>query len=570
MAEVSRLALRVQDSAQSLQKILNEKTNAPVSEYVDTTGLQSIADILTSDFTKLNQQDFDSILLVREGIYDLRQAMRDANDDGEHSVDVILNHIDRLYVDLERALLSLEEPEVASAQARLRSLQQGKQVPARALGAGMNQLAEEATEVLVTSHITQRNIEINLINLRNSNINIEAFKNAKLKVQRLSASVFSIRLSLKQSVVFEGIFKFLHDNADRILDDLRQFVSSIKETYSNFGSMLKDVNRLIEVGGRFTRLVGEFINNLFDDSDRKERQIGFEIQSFASSTALSAGYVADRQIRIGGRQGKLIDITMPNGFVFEHKQQPRIDILSMLELDDKRYVVGTPDGIELRSVDGESRYSSNYKERVVAMVDMPWGGAERALVTGSKDGQLRRWSFSGGLNQYKEGFQEKVFTKSFKKGIQSIIKSGNEILLASGFDVYALNEELEVKARVPTQIKINCMVRLDANTIMACGDGGITQVKLSDGPYSRLFPSSSNNDYSAIAKLNNDTVCVCDTNGNLTAIEVSSGIELGSIALGFRSRGLLVNGSHLAAFGGEWGHAGKAIAILKWRETFAY
>lgn len=116
-----------------------------------------------------------------------------------------------------------------------------------------------ATEVLTQAQITQRSIEINIFRVDHLNVNLEFLKNAKLNVKRLSASVFNIKLSAEQNVIFQGIFRFLNDGADRVLAELAALGRQLQKAYAQSKDFLSELSKLSETGGRFTRLVSSFL-----------------------------------------------------------------------------------------------------------------------------------------------------------------------------------------------------------------------------------------------------------------------------------------------------------------------
>src|SRR5262249_28271560 len=146
------------------------------------------------------------ILIIRDGLYTLRNQLRDKGDSGEFSVEQLLSGTDRLYADLERAMRVLNSSEVAKAQSEIAALQRTPQIDTHLVPSMVSDLRAEADELLTRAHITYQRVEVSLIriNTRDVNINVDILRNAKLVVQRMSATVFAIKLSLEQNVVFEG------------------------------------------------------------------------------------------------------------------------------------------------------------------------------------------------------------------------------------------------------------------------------------------------------------------------------------------------------------------------------
>ncbi|MHC2283176.1 hypothetical protein ACVME8_009819 [Bradyrhizobium diazoefficiens] len=100
-----------------------------------------------------------------------------------------------------------------------------------------------ATEVLTQAQITQRSIEINIFRVDHLNVNLEFLKNAKLNVKRLSASVFNIKLSAEQNVIFQGIFRFLNDGADRVLAELAALGRQLQKAYAQSKDFLSELSK---------------------------------------------------------------------------------------------------------------------------------------------------------------------------------------------------------------------------------------------------------------------------------------------------------------------------------------
>jgi hypothetical protein len=73
-----------------------------------------------------------------------------------------------------------------------------------------------------------RHIELNLIKIDRSQLNAKIFQNAKLIVQRLSASVFAIKISFEQQIIYQKIVTFLSDSSDKILSELRELATRVQ------------------------------------------------------------------------------------------------------------------------------------------------------------------------------------------------------------------------------------------------------------------------------------------------------------------------------------------------------
>ena len=212
--------------------------------------------------------------------------------------------MDRLYADFERALRELGKDELSQAQEHLARLQRGPQIASRSVTGSVAVLQEAATELLTQTHITQRKIEINLFRIDQVNVNLDVLRNAKLSVQRLSASVFAIKLSLEQSVIFQGVFRFLTEGADKILTDLKALAKQIQASYKDAKEFVSEFSKLAETGGRFARLLSDFISQIFSDKPPIERSVQLRVQTTLQTDAMLCAAPAGKNlVLLAGRRG---------------------------------------------------------------------------------------------------------------------------------------------------------------------------------------------------------------------------------------------------------------------------
>src|SRR5258708_24832468 len=96
------LLQRVRDDAEAIAQLANGGTNIPLDEYVDKVGLTALCDSLALEPEQWHADDLERILVIRDGLYKIRNQLRDTDPTAEHSVERVLSSFDRLYADLER------------------------------------------------------------------------------------------------------------------------------------------------------------------------------------------------------------------------------------------------------------------------------------------------------------------------------------------------------------------------------------------------------------------------------------------------------------------------------------
>jgi WD40 repeat protein len=563
VTELSELLSRVKDTAEQLSRVTTQGLNAPLDQYLDTVSLNALCTSLSLDPKMWDPEDLERILIVRDGLYGLRNRLRDEGSDAEHSVDQVLGGMDRLYADLERALREMGRDDIAKAQQHLARLQQGPHVPtAQALGA-VNALKEEAAELLTQTFVSHRRIEFNIFKIENLSINIEVLKNAKVIVERLSASVFAIKLSLEQKVIFQGVFKLLSEGADKVLANLRDLLKQVSTSYGAAKDFLSDLAKLADKSGRFTKLIGDFLTKVFGDEPQPDRQIQLRIENSHQGVALSCAYDTGKGILLGGWGGHSFLIDAITGRITDQRLIGRETINAVSSFDGTLTAFGTDGGLELAATIGREAitHSTPYRERVTAVASVNWGakGSQGALVTGSRDGALRRWTMATNFSQ--QGF---IHTK---RAISRIVVVGSEIVVASGSELLFVDEGLEIKRRIRTEQAVADMSLLNDATLAVCGVGHISLVNLAKGVFTRLVISSSDESYTGIVGISDDCLFVATETGKVIAIDFNSTVELGMLDLGFPIRGILRVGHRLMAYGGTWRARGKNVALITWTEN---
>jgi hypothetical protein len=577
----SELLNRVREDAQALSALANGGVNIPLDDYIDRTSLNALCDSLALDPDAWQADDLERILLIRDGLYVLRNKLRDTGDEAEHSVERILAAGDRLYADLERALRELRADELKRAQDQIAALHRGPHIAAAMVPATVAQISEQAAEVMTQAHVSIRNIEVNLLKIDRSNVNFEVLHRMKVSVQRLSASAFAIRLSLEQTVIYQGIFKLLTDGADRVVNELRTLLQRIQVSYRKVGELVTQLGSLADQGNRFSRLMAEFLEKAFLATERtSELVVKLTVQNNQQGEVVLAA-ARDRRghVVLGGRRGSSWGVDpssarispryrLHDGAVYCMTWVPPLPRVQSGpeqragkagEVDEGEFALGTDDGL----IVGERR--SSRRERIVAITTAPWGlgGLRNAIVSGSNNGFVRRWTLAGGLSQMSDEHYEQVGHR-----VQCLLSFGQEVIAATGHNLVFLNSEVSTTRTIPVPFAVSSMDAMDANTIIMCGDGHITHLNLLSGAFSRILTASTDAEYCAVAALDAERFYFCTTSGRVGIMELASGEEQGSVDVGFALRGILPTGQKVVAFGGDWNaRSGKNAALLTVQST---
>jgi len=194
---------------------------------------------------------------------------------------------------------------------------------------------------------------------------------------------------------------------------------------------------------------------------------------------------------------------------------------------------------------------------------MPWGGRQQAIVTGSSDGALRRWTLAGNLSQERYGTGRDVVSK-LGRSIQALVPWDEKLVVAAGERVVVLDESFNILAEATVGQKINAMCVLSPQTVAVAGQDLLGEVNLASGAFTRTVSVPSKTEYVAVAPLGGDIVAAATAKGEVRAVSLRSGQELGEFETDFPVRGLSLSGKALLAFGGAWRVDGKAVASLLW------
>jgi hypothetical protein len=560
MDKRTELLQRVRDDAAAIAQLVGNSSNVPLEQYVDKPGLNALCDSLALEADAWQLDDLERILIIRDGLYDLRNKLRDTGDDAEHSVEQILSSVDRLYADLERAFREINPDQVKAAQAELATLQRGPHIAASIVPKTTADMQKEASEVLVQTHTSIRHIEINLLKIDRSHINFEILRNMKLTVQRLSASVFAIKLSLEQTIVYQGIFKLLTDGADKIVEELKRLLQQMKSSYDTAADFVGEIAALAEKGTRFARLVAEFLNKAFAQADRQEVkviklrvQIGHQGEAILCGAADSAG-----RALLAGKNGNAWTVDAAAGRIAPRYRLSQRAVHSMTPLDAETVAIGTDEGLHVVSGD-ERIFSGAIRERVIATAVAPWGaaGSRGAIISGSREGIVRRWTLAGRLSQFSEESFEKI-----GRHVHALVVNGDEVVAASGLELVFLDRDMRTTRTMRVPFEVNSMDIINRETLILCGQGNITHVNLTSGMFARIITASNTADYTCVARRDAESFFFGTKQGKFGIMEIASGEEVGYVDVQFELRGIVPLGQKVVVYGGDWNNSRARSAAL--------
>jgi hypothetical protein len=199
---------------------------------------------------------------------------------------------------------ALNSADVLKAQNEIAALQRTPQIDTHLVPSLVSNLRDEASELLTRTHVTYQRFEVNLIKINRLDVNVEVLRNAKLVVQRMSAAVFAIKLSLEQNIIFQGVIRFLSEGADKIVDELRKLAERLQKSYKQANDFVSDLSTLVEKGHRFTKHVVEFLQKVFSDAPLDQKQLKLKMRnSVGTDILLCASRLADNKILLAGKDG---------------------------------------------------------------------------------------------------------------------------------------------------------------------------------------------------------------------------------------------------------------------------
>jgi hypothetical protein len=527
----AELLKRVREDVQAISSLTSGRMNVPIEDYIDKTSLNALCDSLNLEPEAWRVEDLEKILIIRDGLYTLRNQLRDDGDEGEHSVEQLLSTMDRLYADLERAMRALNSAEVQKAQQEIAALQRTPQVDAHLVMGRLSSLSDEAGELLTRTHITYQRFEVNLIKINRLDVNVEVLRNAKLVVQRLSATVFAIKLSLEQNVIYQGVFRFLSEGADKIVDDLRRLAERFQKSYKQADDFISDLSALVEKGHRFTKHVAEFLRDIFGDAPIEQKQLKLKARTAVGmETMLCAARIADSKVLLAGKDGYVSVLDATLGKIVD-RHQISDSTINCLARATSAIVAGSDEGLgtinlhTLVSLETDTIFT----EKIAAVAAPHWG-----VVSGTRDGILRRWNIDQGILQ-RYGSDNLRAGKS----VQRMLVHDERVLVAAGDNLLFVDESLEIVRKLPIDFFINDMCLLSHATLILCGHGKLAHVNLSKGIYTRFVFASEEAKYTCVAAIDENTFCAGTDEGNPGAIDLQSNSEIGNAKLSFPIRGML-------------------------------
>lgn len=560
----NELIARVREDAESLSRLAKDRANFPIEEYIDQPDLDALCDSLSLQADNFDVDDLERILVIRDGLYVIRNRLRDQGDDAEHTIDQLLSATDRLYADLERAIRALDGSALEQAQVNLESFRRGPNIATAHAPKTVEEMNKEASEVITQAHASIRHINVNLLKIDRSNPDFEILQSIKISVQRLSASAFAIKLSTEARVIYQGTFKLLTDGADRIVNELRNLLQKFRSSYSTASEFVSELSALADQGTRFSRLVNEFLQKAFsENADNELPDIKLRLQKFHNSEAILGATQDGDDAVLVGKTGTSWTVRSKSGafdprFRLDSKAVFSLASAAASETSTKFIAIGTDDGLTV-TTDRDS-YHGEFRERVVAIVTPPWGrkGSRGTIVTGSKDGVVRRWTLAQNqLTQMNSQAYEEVGRK-----VQSMDLFHSEIVAATGPELVFLDENMRTTRTLKMPFQVASVTSLLDRSLIVCGEGHLTHVSVDSGALSRILTASNTTDYCCVRVRDDKTFYFGTTDGRVGVMEILSGTELGSVNIQMELRGLLPLGGKILAYGGSWNKVGRSAALL--------
>jgi hypothetical protein len=81
MSHKDELLNRVREDVRAINSLVTAKMNVPVENYIDKTSLDALCDSLNLEPNLWRVDDLEKILIIRDGLYTLRNTLRDAGDE---------------------------------------------------------------------------------------------------------------------------------------------------------------------------------------------------------------------------------------------------------------------------------------------------------------------------------------------------------------------------------------------------------------------------------------------------------------------------------------------------------
>jgi hypothetical protein len=549
------LLRRVRDDVDAIAAFV-KRSNIPVEDVLDKTSLDALCDSLRLDPEDWSEEFFETIFIIRDGLYQLRNDLRDNDDeDGVHSAEQLLSAIDRLYADLERAMRALNPEAITKAQAEIAALMRTPYIDVRLIQKSVSELRDDVNELLTRTHITYQNFEVHLMRVNDA----EVLRTAKLVVQRLSATAFAIKVSLEQNVVYQGIFRFLQEGADKIVGELRKLAERFKKTYRDEQEFTEDLSLLVDKGSKVSRDIAKLLRQVFSDEPIAQKQLKLKTRNVSTGEPMvCATRLGERPVVLGGRGGWIYALDVLTGTVSDRHQIAEKTI-NCLARSSMAVVAGNEEGLE--TINPSTLVSLErdaiYQENVSAVAVLPWG-----VVSGTRDGIARRWILDRAtLLRY--GAE----TLKLGRSIQRMVVFGEEVVIAAGQNLIFINDKFQVDRKIPIDFPIIDMCPMDHTSLIICGEGALAQVKLTAGKYTKYIAASESAKYTCVVGIDSKTFCAGNDDGVIAVFDIDSEAEIGAANVQFPLRGMIRVNSKLVAYGGSWkGKSQKTIAVLDWEE----
>lgn len=554
---------RIRDSAERLSVQIDASSNVPLDKYVDLTDIRGIHDTLSIDVEALTTEDLERIILAREALYGIVEATNALPDTIEHSIEQLLNALNRCYVDLEAFLKS----KTSSVRAALESIEQKTQtpkVPISPSGTIGQSIVNVSNEVIHNVTVNQRHINISILN----GVQVDVLRDLRVKIRRLSASAFAVKVQVNAQLVYEGTIKFLTAGADKVLNDLKIIAEALKESFSSAEAIVKTLEPVIDAGTRFVKIVGSLIKDaLTDDHDPKD--VHFKpVNLFQSRALVTSAVRADGSVIVSGKGGTFVTVAT-TGRAQAEGVGGSPTIFALADVDGQRAALGTHDGLEIWSPShfGHRSSQSQYREKITAIAQQRYRGTD-TLITGSSDGALRRWwRITADLEQMRDDqIQARDVVNKVGRSIQGIATRGPDVLVATGSRIVVLDSDFVLDREIELGQRIRAIRVVSEHELVAVGDGLVAVVNFQQGVFSRVLSVPAFVDYVAVATLSENTIAVATADGAVRAIDLQSGAEVGEINLNIPIRGIERLGKFVVAYGGEWDKTSKSVVVLQWEE----
>ena len=388
-----------------------------------------------------------------------------------------------------------------------------------------------------------------------------------MRIQRLSASAFAVKVHLNAKVIYEGTIKFLTAGADKVMADIRALAEVLRESFNSATDLLKSLEPVINAGTRFVEVVGALITGVFEDEPAL-KEVSFKVaRQLQSRCLICSAPQADGSIVVAGRGGMIVTVET-SGKTSPITTGNNQTILAIAEVAPLRYALGTHDGLEIWSPShtGFHGEQSSFREKVVVIAQQR-RRASATLITGASDGGLRRWwRLSQELEQLRENMVPRDVVNRVGRSVQAVDTRGRQVLVATGTKIVVLDEDFDLEREIELGQRINAMCILSDTEVVAVGEGIVAVVDFSVGTFTRILGVPAFVDYVSVVKLNENLVAVSTADGIVRAIDMKSGAESGEINVGMPVKGLAVSGRYLVVYGGDWNKPSKSLCLVLWEE----